>query len=160
MDIYSNKNTDVSALNNLTRFNGFLDNRYLDPHINGYAFIFITKPSLFIAPTVEDQNNSQEVMAFENMKRDPRFAKFIGEDTLNEEDALIPKLLSFKKYKDSRGVELSNFLVPFTNGIEGFAPKDINMETEQTFVTKQGHFSPMPTFKTSSYWTVTCPTPL
>ena len=59
---FTNKNTDQAILNDLSRFHGFYNNVYRDPFIGGNAFIFVTKPLLFIdymAPKKTDTTPKQ-----------------------------------------------------------------------------------------------------
>ena len=60
ISLYTNKNRDQSAIDNLGSFIGFNQNIYLDPAITGYGFIFATKPPLFIYPMKPLANDSKK----------------------------------------------------------------------------------------------------
>jgi hypothetical protein len=60
ISLYTNKNRDQSAIDNLGSFIGFNQNIYLDPAITGYGFIFVTKPPLFIYPMKPLANDSKK----------------------------------------------------------------------------------------------------
>lgn len=142
-DIYLNNTKDLAGYENLTRFDGFYDNRYYDPMVSGYGFIFITKPSLFICPT--KTTGSYDEMAYKNMTRDPYFVRFLETEAFNESDKLLPKLLSFRYYNN-----VGTFIPMFTNKLKNLETNDIVMESSDVFDTKQGYRMPMPTFTSSS----------
>ena len=93
-DKYTNKNIDVAGQENLTKFETFFTNRYVDPFVNGYSFVFMTRPSLFILP-YEEGSSTLNQMAFENMKRDPIFSQFILRRELIPNDNILAQQLSF-----------------------------------------------------------------
>ena len=142
-DIYLNNTKDLAGYENLTRFDGFYDNRYYDPMVSGYGFIFITKPSLFICPT--KSTGTYNEMAYKNMTRDPYFVRFLETEAFNESDKILPKLLSFKPFND-----VGTFIPMFTNKLKNIETNDIVLESSDVFDTKQGYRMPMPTFTSSS----------
>lgn len=146
MDIYTNKNADVANLNNLSSFNGFYPNIYREPLINGFSFIFMTKPLLFIDPNKPSSTkNASRKLAYLNMTRDPYFTQFITNEKMNDMDTKIVKMLSYNaEYKTS------NFMPIFTNECKNFDIADINMEQITAFDTKQGYSLPMPSSDTAS----------
>lgn len=150
-DIFLNKNTNNAGIRNLTTFDGFTDNRYLDPFINGYAYVFITKPSLFLYP-YSNGSTIQEKLAYENMTRDPFFAQFITDEAMNASDKLSLKYLSyFTNYTSmDEYYKKTNFIPIFTNRIKNMDSQDITMEQHEAFDTKQGFKMVLPTFKTPS----------
>lgn len=146
MNNLTNLNKDNASLNNLTRFNAYHDNRYLDPFINGYALIFITKPSLFIdSSKPSDVNDYKATLAYNNMLKDPKFVSYIDTEAVNENDKILPKLLSYNKTYSK-----SNFLHMFTNGARSFDIQDMNMDQQEAFQTKQGFKMVLPSNKTMS----------
>lgn len=146
MDSYTNKNIDLANLNNLNSFNGFYTNIYREPLVNGFAFIFMTKPLLFIDPNrPSTTKDSAKRLAYLNMTRDPYFTQFITNEKLNDMDMTIVKMLSYNSdYKTS------NFMPIFTNECKNFDIGDVNMEQSTAFDTKQGYSLPIPTFSTQS----------
>ena len=130
---------DVAGYDNLTTFDGFYDNRYYDPMVSGYGFIFVTKPSLYITPDEID------TIAYRNMTRDTYFKKFTDTNSLNESDRLLPKILSFHNYNNTR-----TFIPMFTNKLKNLEASDIVMESSDAFDTKQGYRMPLPTSYSAS----------
>ena len=65
---FTNKNTDQAILNDLSRFHGFYNNVYRDPFIGGNAFIFVTKPLLFIDYMAPKKTDTKSRLAYMNMK--------------------------------------------------------------------------------------------
>ena len=149
-DKYTNKNIDVAGQENLTKFETFFVNRYVDPFITGHSFIFMTRPSLFILP-YEDGSTIQNQLAFENMKRDPVFSQFILGESANPNDNILAQQLSFvNSYSKFITRPKTNFLPIFTNRIRSFQPSDVVMEQKDAYETKEGYKLPLPYTKTTS----------
>lgn len=145
---YTNVNSDSAGFRDLSSFQGYLDERYNDPHVSGYSFVFVTKPMLFILPTKPaDSTSSKDALAYGNMKKDPKFAQFIAKESGgNAEDGVIAKMLSYKQYPELR----SAFLPIFTNRAISFDAQDVTLDTEDAFQTKEGYRIPLPGTKTQS----------
>lgn len=155
-DNYTNRNHDAAGVENMTKFASYFDNRYFDPFIKGYGFVFVTRPSLFIYPVKETSINdssgvsSLRKLAYNNMCRDPLFAQYTFTEAKTANDKLIAEQLSFQKeFSDGNYIQ-TNFLPMFTNQLKSFDPQDLNMEMVDAFETKQGYRMPMPTFTTAS----------
>ena len=142
---YLNKNTDQPGIDNLNKFIGFNNNVYLDPAINGYAFVFITKPSLFIYPYRVEPMDEYEP-AYLNMTKDPQFTMYLASETANQSDLSIVKQLSYAPFNDVESL----FLPIFTNNTKTFNPSDITMDSTPMFTTRNGFNISMPTTKISS----------
>ena len=153
-DGFTNLNTNRPIKNDLTKFFGFYDNPYRDPFVNGNAFIFITRPMLFI--DYEDSRGSgnyadKQKMAYINMTRDPTFAQFIHTQNKNILDNEIVKMLSYNEdYKTS------SFLPLFTNQCKSLDANDISLEQIDVFDTKQGYKETLPTHKSASESSNSC----
>ena len=146
MDSYTNKNADLATLNNISSFNGFYTNIYREPLINGFSFIFMTKPLLFIDPNKPTSTKeTSKKLAYLNMTRDPYFTQFITNEKMNDMDMKIVKMLSY-----NTDYRTTNFMPIFTNECKSFDIGDVNMEQFTAFDTKQGYSLPMPTFSTQS----------
>lgn len=144
-DKISNINRDNPGLSDITRFYGFYGNPYRDPFVNTNAFIFVTKPQLFIDPIKPNRTDAAANLAYMNMTKDPFFTQYIISESMNPLDLQIVKSLSYKNdYSES------SFLPIFTNECKSFNPTDITMESNDGFDTKQGFREPLPTFKTQS----------
>lgn len=145
---FTNKNRDQEGIDNLTSFFGFNQHSYLDPSINGYALLFVTKPLLFLYPLVPPQGSSDynRVLAYENMTKDPYFSMFLLPESGNEKDKLIIKQLSFDDFSDTP----SYFLPIFTNNTLSFSPNDITLDTVNLWQTREGYSIAMPTSITQS----------
>lgn len=145
-NIYTNKNKNVANANGLTEFNGFYDNVYREPFNNGFAFIFVTKPLLFIDPNRPNSSKDySKRMAYLNMTRDPYFAQFLAKESMNDMDLQIVKMLSYNtEYR------ISNFLPMFTNECKSFDGADLSIGSGSFFSTKQGLEIPLPTHLTES----------
>lgn len=142
---YTNINQDNSVIDSLTRFNGFYSNIYRDPFISGNAFVFITKPLLFLDPIKPPVKEYNRNMAYMNMTRDPVFTQFLKTEQLNAVDDKIIKSLSYiESYSDSK------FLPIFTNECKSFDVSDVTLEQYEVFETKQGYKQVLPTHKTLS----------
>ena len=120
---FTNKNTDQAILNDLSRFHGFYNNVYRDPFIGGNAFIFITKPLLFIEPIKPVSSDNKAMTAYLNMCKDPIFNQYIITEQLNEQDRKIVESLSYNTSYSS-----SSYLPIFTNECKNFDAGDITME--------------------------------
>ena len=142
---YTNINSDKAALKNLTKFYGYYDNAYKDPFIGGNAFIFVTKPLLFIEPIKPVSTDNKAMTAYLNMCKDPIFNQYIITEQLNEQDRKIVESLSYNTSYSS-----SSYLPIFTNECKNFDAGDITMEQTDVFDTKQGFRQPLPTYKTAS----------
>lgn|SRR5574344_142004 len=143
---YLNKNRDQSGINNLTVFNGFNQNLFLDPSITGYSFVFVTKPSLFLYPQKPVATETNLMLAYNNMCKDPNFTLFINGENTNEKDAIILKQLSFAKFNTITSL----FLPQFTNLATSFTPTDISLDNIVAYATREGYSFPVPTNKTAS----------
>lgn len=142
---YVNLNQDNSIIDSLTRFNGFYTNVYRDPFISGNAFVFVTKPLLFLDPIKPAVKEYKRNMAYMNMTRDPVFTQFLKTEQLNDMDDSIIKSLSYiENYTES------NFLPIFTNECKSFDIQDVTLEQYDAFETKQGHKQVLPSHKTMS----------
>lgn len=145
-DRVTNKNRDVSSYNNLTKFNVYSENRYLDSAESGTGFIFITKPLLFIHPSKPNSAKDKKAfLAYENMCKDPLFTLFLNGEALNELDKEIVKQLSYD-------TDLTNsfYLKIFTNGVKNFDPSDLTLDSQDAYDTKQGYRMMLPTHTTQS----------
>lgn len=147
-DKYTNRIEDQAGIENLVKFDSFYRNKYLDPFIAGYAFVFVTKPSLFIYPIEQANPQKYENLAYENMVRDPKFTQFTKKDKFNNLDTLIAEQLSY--VRDSNNNNIKNFLPLFTNRTKSFSALDVVMNQQEAFDTKQGYRMVLPTFKTES----------
>ena len=74
---FINTNSLNMDYNNLMKFTGYYDNRYVDPFVTGYAFIFVTKPSLFIDPEKNSGETQHGALAYENMEREADYETLI-----------------------------------------------------------------------------------
>lgn len=143
---YTNKNYNRSNYNDLLYFNGFYDNLYREPFTNGFAFVFVTKPLLFINPTKPTATkNYMKHLSYINMTRDQFFLQFLDNEKLNDADAEIVRMLSY-----DTSFRKTNFLPLFTNQLKSFDSQDITMDQTDAFETKQGFKYPIPTYTTSS----------
>lgn len=138
---------DISGLYDIKYFSGFYEHIYRDPFIGGNAFIFITRPNLFL---VNDKNisnqhkNEYSELALENMTLEPKFTQFLIEERPSELDKSIFNSLSFL------GNFSSNFLPMFTNQCKNFEAANTTIDTVDAFDTKQGFKEVLPTHKTAS----------
>jgi hypothetical protein len=149
-DKYTNTNIDVAGQENLTKFETFFTNRYVDPFVTGHSFVFLTRPSLFILP-YEDSTPGLNQLAFENMKKDPVFSQFLLTDSANPNDNILAQQLSFiNSYTRFITRPKTNFLPIFTNRVKNFQPIDVSMEQREAYETKQGYKIPLPYTKTVS----------
>jgi hypothetical protein len=146
-DKYVNTNQDTANYENITKFDSFFSNRYAEGFVNGFSFIFITKPSLFLYSYKPSNNNPLLNMAYENMTKDQYFTQFLASEAMNRGDRTIVEQLSFF---DQLNPEKQNFLPVFTNRARGFTVQDVTMEQQDGFTTKQGFRMPIPTNKTQS----------
>lgn len=144
-DRYTNLNTDTAILNDLTQFQGFYENVYRDPFIGGNAFVFVTRPMLFLDYQKPSSSDSTRTLAYRNMCRDPIFTQYLSEELLNSADEKIISMLSYNQDYFS-----SNYLPMFTNQCKSFDASDLTMEQMDAFDTKQGFREPLPTHKSAS----------
>lgn len=144
-DNITNLNKNNPVINNLTRFNGFVPNVYRDPFVSGNAFIFITKPLLFINHIKPSAKDNKKQMAFINMTRDPIFTQYIKSEQINDMDDSIVKSLSYiEDYSES------SFLPIFTNECKSFDASDVSLEMSEFIDTKQGFRQQLPSFTSTS----------
>jgi len=144
-DNITNLNSNNPLISNLTRFYGFYDNQYKDPFIGGNAFIFITKPLLFIDDTKPTKIDNKANMAYLNMTRDPFFNQYLVNEVMNTMDRKILESLSY-----NTDYSKSSFLPIFTNECKNFDSNDSSLETIDSFETKQGYKQVLPSHKTIS----------
>jgi len=151
-DKYVNKNNDVAGFDNLTKFDVFLqNNRYLDPFLTGFAFTFVTKPSLFIYPYKPVATaGTIEKLAYENMTKDHIFSQFLASESMNINDKFLAEQLSFYNGIFPSEYVRSNFLPIFTNRSKNFSTLDVTLGQVESFDTRQGFRMPMPTHKNES----------
>lgn len=134
-NLYTNKNRDQTGIENITKFAGFNQQIYLNPAMSGYSFLFVTKPSLFLQPIKPDQNNSEDMIAYNNMCKDQEFVNYISGENNNEKDLLLIKSLSYFKYSDVPSL----FLPIFTNCATNISLSDTALETGNAFYTREGY---------------------
>lgn len=135
---FINTNSLNLEYDNLMKFTGYYDNRYVDPFVTGYAFIFVTKPNLFIDPE-KNTSSQHSSLAYENMERDPYFSQFLVTEALNSTDVNIVKLLSYEpKYRKT------NFIPILTNRFKNIQGGNVQMKVTQEFTTKKGYHIPLP----------------
>lgn len=135
---FINTNSLNLEYDNLMKFTGYYDNRYVDPFVTGYAFIFVTKPNLFIDPE-KNTSSQHSSLAYENMERDPYFSQFLATEALNSTDVNIVKLLSYEpKYRKT------NFIPILTNRFRNIQGGNVQMKVTQEFTTKKGYHIPLP----------------
>ena len=145
-NIFTNNNYDRAGLDNLKKFLGFNQNIYLDPALNGYGFVFVTKPSLFLYPQKPTASDYTMNLAYENMSKDPTFTMFISGENDNEKDNLILKQLSYFDFSDVSSL----FLPIFTNSVRNFNPSDTTLEAINAYGTREGFSIAVPTHTTMS----------
>lgn len=146
VDIFTNNNFDKAGTDNLSKFLGFNQNIYLDPALNGFGFIFVTKPALFLYPQKPIASDYELNLAYENMSKDPYFTMFITDENDNEKDKLILKQLSYFDFSDVSSL----FLPIFTNSSKNFNPSDLTLDSVNSFTTREGYSIPVPTHITAS----------
>lgn len=144
-DSYRNRNSDVSGLRNIERFDGYFDHRYKNVMMSGQSFVFFTRPNLFInSKTPNPATPNDEIIAYQNTYSDPFFSLFLSGEAVNDPDSRLIDILS---YKDDIK---TNWIKILTNECKNFDPGDINMDTIDVFDTKQGYRMPLPTHTTAS----------
>ncbi len=146
IDNFTNNNYDKAGMDNLTKFLGFNQNIYLDPALNGFAFIFVTKPALFLYPQKPSASDYEQSLAYENMSKDPMFTMYINGENDNIKDTLIIKQLSYFDFSDVSSL----FLPIFTNSVKNFNPMDMTIDTINAYTTREGYSIPTPTTITAS----------
>jgi len=146
LNSYLNNNYDKSGTDNLTKFFGFNQNIYVDPAVTGYAFIFITKPSLFIYPQKPADNETNKMLAYNNMCIDPKFSMYITGENANKKDQALIKQLSYFKFSDNNSL----FMPIFTNMARSINTLDVNLETTQAYQTREGFNMTIPINTTPS----------
>lgn len=139
------KQAQQAIMDDLTRFSGFHTNRYREPFLNGFAFIFMTKPLLFI-----DYKNSntdkKNRLAYMNMARDPFFVQYLDEECENKLDKKLVEILSYNTDK----YNVSSFIPMFTNQFRNFNSGDVSLGTTDAFDTEKGYMETLPTFSDQS----------
>ncbi len=147
---YTNNNEDVSGSANLTEFLGYNQNPYIDPAMSGWAFVFVTKPALFLEPDKPSADGSdastRRQLAYDNMCIDPKLTMYLTGENTNPRDKLIIHQLSFDEFSDAPSL----FLPIFTNMCKGFATSDVTLDTVQGYQTKSGYSVMLPTNKIAS----------
>lgn len=143
MSKYTNKNQDIAGIENLTKFQGFYRNRYLDPFIGGNSFIFMTKPSLFLSTS--DSNDPIERIAYSNMLRDQHLSQFLDNEALTESDRILANQLTFNSQHRMKDKTYAiNYLPMITNTVRSIDTMDVSMESISSSNTKYGHNMPLP----------------
>lgn len=143
---YVNNNYDKAGNDNLTKFFAYNQNIYVDPSLTGFAFIFVTKPSLFLYPYKPSGMDTDEVVAYSNMCADPEFSMYIVGENENKKDQTIIKQLSYFNFSDSSTL----FLPIFTNLSKAFNPIDTTLDAVQAYQTREGFNLTIPTNTTPS----------
>lgn len=144
-DNFTNLNYDNAGYKNLTRFNGFYDNIYKEPLVNGTGFVFMTRPQLFIDPYKPTVKDTKRILAYNNMLADPIFTQYIKSESINPLDIEIVKALSYNS-----DYSKSQFLPFITNECKEFSPIGVSMEQMDAFETKNGYRQTLPTHKVQS----------
>lgn len=147
-DKYVDTNRNVAGFEDLTKFDVYMQNhRYADDFTTGYAFVFITKPMLFLYPNKPqgDKITTTERLAYENMTRDHVFSQFINGEAMNDNDLMLVKQLSY--YND---FDTLNFLPLVTNRVKSFQAMDVTLAQTETYDTRHGFRMPLPTHKIDS----------
>lgn len=147
-DKYVDTNSNVAGFEDLTKFDVYMQNhRYADDFTTGYAFVFITKPMLFLYPNKPqgDKITTTEKLAYENMTRDHVFSQFIDGEAMNDNDLMLVKQLSY--YND---FDTLNFLPLVTNRVKSFQAMDVTLAQTETYDTRHGFRMPLPTHKIDS----------
>jgi hypothetical protein len=152
MAINTAYNKNNPGLRNLRYFEGFYQPHYKDKFVNGNAFIFMTKPKLFLNPYKPNDNaDASEFLSYDNMCKDPFFTLFLNGETFNDMDKEILLNLSYKANDPDYTDRKSNFIKLITNEAKNFDPIDVNLDTlSDAFTTKQGYTMPLPTNSTTS----------
>lgn len=147
---YVNRNRDDAGIDSLTKFDVFMNNhRYTDSFTTGYAFVFVTKPSLFINPFKLEGSafTNLERLSYENMTKDHLFSQFLNNESMNESDKLLVQQLSYKNFNNP---DIRNFIPLFTNKIRNFQITDTTIGQNENFDTRHGFRMPLPTHKVDS----------
>jgi hypothetical protein len=147
-DKYVDTNANIAGLDDLTKFDVYMQNhRYADDFMTGYAFVFVTKPMLFLYPNKPqgEKITVTERLAYENMTRDHIFSQFIDGEVMNESDFILIKQLSY--YND---INETNFLPLITNRVKVFQALDVVLGQTETYDTRHGFRMPLPTHKIES----------
>ena len=138
---------DVSGLEDIQHFSGFYENIYRDPFVGGNAFVFVTRPQLFLNndENIAKQNkDTHSYLALENMTKEPKFTQFMLKEISNDLDKSIFDSLSiFSNFS-------SSFLPMFTNQCKNFDTMNTMLDSIDAFETKQGFKEMLPSFKTVS----------
>ena len=120
---------------------------YLDVAVNGGAFIFVTKPSLFIYPQKpSNTSNYLQTAAYNNMCTDPIFSQYILSECKNSKDRYTIKQLSYEEFSD-----IGSYFMPiFTNLTNNADLVDITLDSMSLYGTRSGYFLNMPGKKSKS----------
>ena len=62
---HTNLNTNQSIIDDITRFKGEYNDIYRDPFVGGSAYIFVTRPLLFLEPSKPVISNYNGQLAYE-----------------------------------------------------------------------------------------------
>lgn len=130
----------------LTSFFGYNNPVYLDAFNSGSAFIFMTKPSLYLAPIKPSITNTIDQLAYLNMCKDPKFTQFLINECKTENDKMLIKQLSYQTFGDVP----SYFLPIFTNLVRNSDLIDITLGNYTAFATRNGFSYILPSFTTQS----------
>lgn len=137
----TNTNDDIGSIETLTEYQWLKNKPYLDTFKTGRYFVFMTKPQLFINPDKPiNTNNTDDVIAYENMCADSKFTQYLISECHNRSDELIIKSLSYKYFSDIK----SSFLPIITNLCKNADLMDISLETNASFTTRRGYNILMP----------------
>ena len=121
----------------ITNFEASLFNYNFDPFIDGFAFVFITKPMLYLKNT--RISTRQNTTPYINMLKDDYFTKFIRENN----NASSSELELFNQLTfDFEGP--FDFLPILTNRNRGFEGRDITLELFDLYKTRNGLTGRMP----------------
>lgn len=142
---HTNLNANQSIIDDITRFKGEYNDIYRDPFVGGSAYIFVTRPLLFLEPSKPVTSNHNGQLAYENMTRDPFFTQFLVTEVTNEIDKHILYSLSY-----NQNFIKSNFLPIFTNQVRTFNPSGTNIDFSDFFTTQHGYKQILPVTKIMS----------
>ena len=142
MATISNNNEIKTNEKILTSFFGYNNPVYLDAFNSGSAFIFVTKPSLYLMPLKPNNSSVIDQLAYENMCKDPKFTQFLLSECKNEKDKILIKQLSYQTFNDVP----SYFLPIFTNLVKNADLQDIVLNNFNAFNTRSGYSFTLPSF--------------
>lgn len=146
------KNQDFSEFAALRKFEGYFAQPYKQKLVTGTAYVFFTKPELFLNPIKPNSTTSYDYLSYQNMITDAFFSMFLIDQALNDIDKELIYNLSYKAKQPGYGVVKSNFIKLLTNEYKNFDPIDVSLDTDSSaFTTKQGFTMPLPTHTTASH---------